>query len=100
MLLPAVFTDAPKNVKASAHPSEELKEGSKLTLTCEADSMPPVSEYTWKKSSVTVGNGQTITFHSLNTSDSAPYFCTSRNEMGTARSSPIYIRVKCTYPVT
>lgn len=100
MLLRAVFTDAPKNVKTSAHPGKALKEGSTLTLTCEAVSVPPVSEYTWMKSSVTVGHGQTLTFHFLNSSDSASYHCISTNKMGTARSSPINITVKCAYPVT
>ncbi|XP_053363088.1 B-cell receptor CD22 isoform X2 [Clarias gariepinus] len=88
---------APKDVTASAHPSEELKEGSDLTLTCKAYSVPQVSDYTWKKSGThpeTVGHGQKITLHSLKSSDSGNYNCISSNEIGSASSSPIYIRVK------
>ncbi|MCJ8740264.1 hypothetical protein PDJAM_G00056900 [Pangasius djambal] len=89
---------APKNVKVSAYPGEVLKEGSNLTLTCTADSVPQVSAYTWKKSfgkhSVTLGLEQTIKFHFLKSSDSDHYFCISSNEIGSAQSSSIYIRVK------
>lgn len=102
VLLPVVFADAPKNVTALADPGVELKEGSNLTLTCKADSVPEVSAYTWKKSSVThsetVGHGQKITLHFLKSSDSDHYFCISRNEIGSAKSSSIFIRVKCEYP--
>ncbi|XP_053503681.1 hemicentin-2-like [Ictalurus furcatus] len=89
---------APKNVTALADPGVELKEGSNLTLTCKADSLPEVSAYTWKKSSAThsqtVGHGQKITLHFLKSSDSDHYFCISRNEIGSAKSSSIYIRIK------
>ncbi|KAF5900620.1 sialoadhesin-like isoform X1, partial [Clarias magur] len=88
---------APKNVTASAHPSEELQEGSDLTLTCKADSVPQVSDYTWNKSGThpeTVGHGQKITLYSLKRSNSGNYNCISSNEIGSASSSPIYIRVK------
>ncbi|XP_017346095.1 B-cell receptor CD22 isoform X6 [Ictalurus punctatus] len=89
---------APKNVTALADPGVELKEGSNLTLTCKADSVPEVSAYTWMKSSVThsetVGHGQKITLHFLKSSDSDHYFCISRNEIGSAKSSSIFIRVK------
>ncbi|XP_017346089.1 B-cell receptor CD22 isoform X4 [Ictalurus punctatus] len=89
---------APKNVTALADPGVELKEGSNLTLTCKADSVPEVSAYTWKKSSAThsetVGHGQKITLHFLKSSDSDHYFCISRNEIGSVKSSSIYIRVK------
>ncbi|KAF4086288.1 hypothetical protein AMELA_G00104200 [Ameiurus melas] len=89
---------APKSVTALADPGVELKEGSNLTLTCKADSLPEVSAYTWIKSSVThsetVGHGQKITLHFLKSSDSDHYFCISRNEIGSANSSSIFIRVK------
>ncbi|XP_047676773.1 B-cell receptor CD22 isoform X2 [Tachysurus fulvidraco] len=89
---------APKNVIASASPGNELKEGSELKLTCKADSVPQVTAYTWKKSSrahsVTVGNGQTLTLTLVKSSDSDHYFCITSNEIGSAESPPIYIRVK------
>lgn len=98
------FADAPKNVTATAHPGTELKEGSNVELICNAESVPPVSEYTWMKyfgtHPVRVGQGQKITLRFLNSSDSDHYFCNSNNKMGSAESLPIYIRVKCTYSVT
>ncbi|GAA6112098.1 B-cell receptor CD22 isoform X1, partial [Tachysurus ichikawai] len=94
---------APKNVIATASPGNEIKEGSELKLSCKADSVPQVSAYTWKKSSrthsVTVGNGQTLTLTLVKSSDSDHYFCITSNEMGSAESPTIYIRVKCAYSI-
>ncbi|KAK3560888.1 hypothetical protein QTP86_022881 [Hemibagrus guttatus] len=89
---------APKNVKASAYPGEELKEGSELRLTCKADSVPQVSAYTWKKNfgarSLVVGHGPTLTIRPLMSANSDHYFCITRNEIGSAESPTIFIRVK------
>lgn len=102
--VPVVFADAPKNVKASAYPGEELMEGSELRLNCTANSVPQVSAYTWKKNfgarSVTLGHDQTLTIRSLKSSDSDHYFCIPRNEIGSTESPTIYIRVKCEYAIT
>ncbi|TSN03407.1 B-cell receptor CD22 [Bagarius yarrelli] len=88
---------APKNVRVSAYPGVELKEGSELKLHCTADSVPEVSAYTWKKSlgthPVIVGHGQTLTLL-LRSSDSDYYFCISSNEIGSAESQAVNIRVK------
>ncbi|KAK3531241.1 hypothetical protein QTP70_015223 [Hemibagrus guttatus] len=89
---------APKNVKASAYPGEELKEGSELRLTCKADSVPQVSAYTWKKNfgarSLVVGHEPTLTIRPLMSADSDHYFCITRNEIGSTESPTIFIRVK------
>lgn len=99
--VPVVFADAPKNVKASAYPGEELKEGSELRLTCTANSVPQVSAYTWKKNfGVILGHEETLTIRSLKSSDSDSYFCIPRNEIGSTESQKIYIRVKCEYAIT
>ncbi|XP_058269937.1 B-cell receptor CD22 [Hemibagrus wyckioides] len=95
---------APKNVKVSAYPGEELKEGSELRLTCTAKSLPQVSAYTWKKNfgahSVILGHNQALIIRSVKSSDSDHYSCIPRNEIGSAESPTIYIRVKYQPQVT
>ncbi|XP_036453126.1 basement membrane-specific heparan sulfate proteoglycan core protein [Colossoma macropomum] len=89
---------APKDVKASVHPSEGLKEGTELTLKCEAHSEPSVSKYSWEKSfgtaTKTIGREQKLTVRSLNVSDAGNYFCTASNDLGTNQSASVQIRVK------
>ncbi|KAL7849082.1 hypothetical protein SRHO_G00207050 [Serrasalmus rhombeus] len=89
---------APKDVEVQVHPSEELKEGTELTLNCTARSEPSVSKYTWKKSLGTdtkiIGEGQILTMHSLVVSDAGNYYCTASNVLGINQSASVQIRVK------
>ena len=60
----------------------------------------PVAKYTWTK--VTIGHspghsvqGQQLSFHPIQSSDSGQYLCTAENDLGTKPSSRISIDVKC-----
>uniref|UniRef100_A0A8C5BFZ3 Ig-like domain-containing protein n=1 Tax=Gadus morhua TaxID=8049 RepID=A0A8C5BFZ3_GADMO len=68
------------------------------SLTCSSEANP-VAKYTWSK--VTTGHspghtvqGQQLSFHPIQSSDSGQYLCTAKNDLGT-KSSPISIDVKC-----
>ncbi|XP_052384012.1 B-cell receptor CD22-like isoform X8 [Oncorhynchus keta] len=91
----------PKNTLASIHLSDEIVEGSSVTLTCISDANPPVDKYTWYKKigahyqSFSHGNTELQhVFSHIQSSDTGEYYCEARNEMGTDRSESINIDVK------
>uniref|UniRef100_A0A8C7JK62 Ig-like domain-containing protein n=1 Tax=Oncorhynchus kisutch TaxID=8019 RepID=A0A8C7JK62_ONCKI len=88
----------PKNTLASIHLSDEILEGSSVTLTCISDANPPVGKYTWYKKigahyqSFSHGNTELQhVFSHIQSSDTGEYYCEARNEMGTDRSESINI---------
>ncbi|KAI4902842.1 hypothetical protein NFI96_006870 [Prochilodus magdalenae] len=83
----------PKNVAASISPSNEIVEGSSVTLTCSSDGNPPVKIYTWFKGSTSVGKGDTYTIPNIRSEHSGGYTCQSRNEHGEGRSTTVWINV-------
>ncbi|XP_076832933.1 B-cell receptor CD22 [Brachyhypopomus gauderio] len=93
---------APKNVTTVIRSGQEL-EGNDLQLFCKAHSESTVS-YTWDKSlggqRQTVGEGQTLTLHSVKASDSGAYICIASNDLGSNQSTPLPIRVKYRPSVT
>uniref|UniRef100_A0A4W5MB45 Ig-like domain-containing protein n=1 Tax=Hucho hucho TaxID=62062 RepID=A0A4W5MB45_9TELE len=91
----------PKNTRASIHLSDEIVEGSSVTLTCISDANPPVDKYTWYKKigghyqSFSYGNTELQhVFSAIQSSDNGEYYCEAPNEMGTDRSESINIDVK------
>ncbi|XP_042169224.1 B-cell receptor CD22-like isoform X2 [Oncorhynchus tshawytscha] len=91
----------PKNTLASIRLSDEIVEGSSVTLTCISDANPPVDKYTWYKKigahyqSFSHGNTELQhVFSHIQSSDTGEYYCEARNEMGTHRSESINIDVK------
>uniref|UniRef100_A0A4W6EGX5 B-cell receptor CD22 n=1 Tax=Lates calcarifer TaxID=8187 RepID=A0A4W6EGX5_LATCA len=83
----------------SVSPSGQIVEGSSVTLTCSSDANP-AAKYTWYK---TNGNlelqplsKESLTFSSIQSSDSGDYHCTAENELGNNTSKSISIDV--TYP--
>ncbi|XP_059932434.1 B-cell receptor CD22-like isoform X1 [Gadus macrocephalus] len=91
-------TDAPETPSVGVTPPGVIKEGSSVSLTCTSKANP-VAKYTWTK--VTTGHspgrsfqGQQLSFHPIQSSDSGQYLCTAKNDLGTKTSSPISIDVK------
>ncbi|XP_045061674.1 B-cell receptor CD22 [Coregonus clupeaformis] len=93
--------DGPKNTLASIHLSDEIVEGSSVTLSCSSDANPPVDKYTWYKK--IGGRYQSFSYENtelqhvfshIQSSDTGEYYCEARNEMGTDRSESIDIDVK------
>uniref|UniRef100_A0A3B4Z0G7 B-cell receptor CD22 n=1 Tax=Seriola lalandi dorsalis TaxID=1841481 RepID=A0A3B4Z0G7_SERLL len=78
-------------------PMSDVKEGDKMDLTC--DSYPSVTSFTWMK--ITDGKHephkttQTLTIKSASPSDSGWYSCEATNEIGTGKSQPVEVKVKC-----
>ncbi|XP_029989714.1 basement membrane-specific heparan sulfate proteoglycan core protein-like [Sphaeramia orbicularis] len=95
---PSVY--APKGVLVSKNTSDEIREGSPVTLTCSSDANP-APNYTISRRNVnlsleSVHQGPDLVFRSIQSSDSGEYYCVAENELGRATSSHIVIDVK--YP--
>ncbi|KAI9529164.1 hypothetical protein NQZ68_013471 [Dissostichus eleginoides] len=82
----------------SVSPSDEIMEGSSVTLTCSSDANP-AANYTWYKND---GNQELhpltkdpqLVFSSIQVSDSGQYFCAAENELGKLTSEMISVDVK------
>ncbi|CAL8333574.1 unnamed protein product [Boreogadus saida] len=92
---PSVY--APETPSVGVTPPGVIKEGSSVNLTCTSEANP-VAKYTWSK--VPTGHspghtvqGQQLSFHPIQSSDSGQYLCQAKNDLGT-KSSPISIDVK------
>ncbi|CAL8349319.1 unnamed protein product [Arctogadus glacialis] len=95
--LPSPSVYAPETPSVGVTPPGVIKEGSSVNLTCTSKANP-VANYTWTK--VTTDHspghsvqGQQLSFHPIQSSDSGQYLCKAKNELGT-KSSPISIDVK------
>ncbi|XP_056467417.1 B-cell receptor CD22-like isoform X2 [Gadus chalcogrammus] len=93
---PSVY--APETPSVGWTPPGVIKEGSSVNLTCTSEANP-VAKYTWSK--VTTGHppghsvqGQQLSFHPIQSSDSGQYLCTAKNDLGTTNSSSFSIDVK------
>uniref|UniRef100_A0A668A7C8 Ig-like domain-containing protein n=1 Tax=Myripristis murdjan TaxID=586833 RepID=A0A668A7C8_9TELE len=90
--------DAPKVPSVLVSPSGEIVEGSSVTLTCSSDANPAAT-YTWYKKN---GNpdqepfrtGPQLDFVSIQSSDSAEFYCTVQNKLGKKTSDSTSIDVK------
>ncbi|XP_057699921.1 hemicentin-1-like isoform X2 [Corythoichthys intestinalis] len=76
----------------------EIVEGHLLTLTCIADT-PTSSRHRWYKKCRTsdcevMGYGEKLVFSSIQSSDSAEYFCAVENDLGEKMSQSVVIDVK------
>ncbi|XP_062400270.1 B-cell receptor CD22-like [Sardina pilchardus] len=80
----------PTDVSVSISPSDGIKEGTSVTLTCSSDANPPVHTYTWYMKSgagsVVRGTGESISFN-VTSDTSGLYYCEAHNELGSQNST-------------
>ncbi|XP_038581312.1 B-cell receptor CD22-like isoform X3 [Micropterus salmoides] len=87
---------APKNTSVSISPSGLVSAGSWVNLTCSSRAKPPVSRFTWFKSStdgpMTVSEGEVYIFKVTSVTDGGVYYCVATNDLGNQTSSQIYLK--------
>ncbi|XP_015251763.1 PREDICTED: sialic acid-binding Ig-like lectin 12 [Cyprinodon variegatus] len=85
---------APKDTSASISPSGLVSAGSWVELSCSSRAKPPAS-FTWfwnsKHGAFNVAVGQVYSF---NVTEGGEYYCEATNDLGTQRSSVIFLSVK------
>uniref|UniRef100_A0A3B4U9M5 Ig-like domain-containing protein n=1 Tax=Seriola dumerili TaxID=41447 RepID=A0A3B4U9M5_SERDU len=87
----------PKDVTVKPLSGLIVNENAPLKLSCDAQSYPSVTSFTWRK---TDGNHethqttQTLTIKSASPSDSGLYSCEATNEIGTGKSQPVQVQIK------
>ncbi|XP_060936972.1 B-cell receptor CD22-like [Limanda limanda] len=92
---------SPKNLTVQANPCLDVKENSLLTLNCSAESNPPVSSVTWRKTTdgreeiIQQTQTQTFRVNSASPSDSGLYSCEATNDIGSGKSQPAEVKVRC-----
>eukprot|EP00064_Thunnus_orientalis_P025811 superscaffoldBa00014079_g26235 len=70
----------------SVSPSDDIIEGSSVTLTCSSDANP-AANYTWYKKNENpdlqpLSKEPQLIFSSIQSSDSGEYYCTAENQLG------------------
>ncbi|XP_067441975.1 B-cell receptor CD22-like [Thunnus thynnus] len=93
---PSVYAPMPPSVSVS--PSDDIIEGSSVTLTCSSDANP-AANYTWYKKNENpdlqpLSKEPQLIFSSIQSSDSGEYYCTAENQLGKRTSEHIFINVK------
>ncbi|XP_029978677.1 B-cell receptor CD22-like [Sphaeramia orbicularis] len=88
---------APKNTSASISPSGSLCSGMWVNLTCSSRAKPPVSNFTWFKTSthgpINVSEGDVYSF-SLTDDTEGHYYCEATNDLGKQNSSVIHVNIE------
>ncbi|XP_032363952.1 B-cell receptor CD22, partial [Etheostoma spectabile] len=84
---------APKVVSLSLTPPGEVRENSRVTLTCGSDANPAAT-YTWYKNGSPLNGNAQLVFSSILSSDSGQYNCAAENQLGKRTSETISIDVK------
>ncbi|XP_038581438.1 sialic acid-binding Ig-like lectin 12 isoform X2 [Micropterus salmoides] len=88
---------APKNTSVSISPSGLVSAGSWVNLTCSSRAKPPVSRFTWFKSSTdgpkNVSEGEVYSFKVTSVTDGGVYYCVATNDLSDQTSSEIHLTV-------
>ncbi|XP_008429444.1 B-cell receptor CD22 [Poecilia reticulata] len=88
---------APKDVRVEPNPGENVKENESFSLTCNAHSNPPITQFKWTRRNndkdITVSTEKTFTVHSSKPSDSGLYICEVQNVIGSGKSQ-VKINIK------
>uniref|UniRef100_A0AAQ4QNX7 Ig-like domain-containing protein n=1 Tax=Gasterosteus aculeatus aculeatus TaxID=481459 RepID=A0AAQ4QNX7_GASAC len=86
---------APKNTSVSICPSGRVSAGSRVILTCSSRAKPPVSRFTWFKTSrdapIKVSDGD---FYSFNVTDGGVYYCVATNQLGDQTSLEVHLTIE------
>nr|XP_040023191.1 vascular cell adhesion protein 1-like [Gasterosteus aculeatus aculeatus] len=86
---------APKDTSVSICPSGRVSAGSRVNLTCSSRAKPPVSRFTWFKTSrdapIKVSEGD---FYSFNVTDGGVYYCVATHQLGNQTSSEIHLTIE------
>ncbi|KAF3703900.1 Sialoadhesin Sialic acid-binding Ig-like lectin 1 [Channa argus] len=86
---------APKDTSASISPSGSVSTGTWVNLSCSSRARPPVSSFTWFKSSKdgarTVSEGA---FYSFNATQGGVYYCVAANDLGNQTSALIHLIIE------
>ncbi|XP_053289596.1 B-cell receptor CD22 isoform X2 [Pleuronectes platessa] len=91
---------SPKHVTVQANPGLDVKENVSLTLSCSAESNPPVSSVTWRKTTdgreeiIQQTQTQSFRVNSASPSDSGLYSCEATNDIGSGKSQPAEVKVR------
>uniref|UniRef100_A0A669AW01 Ig-like domain-containing protein n=1 Tax=Oreochromis niloticus TaxID=8128 RepID=A0A669AW01_ORENI len=85
---------APKVVTTSVSPTDEIKEGTSVTLTCSSEANP-AANYIWYKENGQRYLSKELVFSSIQASDSGQYYCIAKNKLGLMTPKSISIDVKC-----
>ncbi|XP_053289611.1 B-cell receptor CD22 isoform X2 [Pleuronectes platessa] len=91
---------SPKHVTVQVNPGLDVKENVSLTLSCSAESNPPVSSVTWRKTTdgreeiIQQTQTQTFRVNSASPSDSGLYSCEATNDIGSGKSQPAEVKVR------
>ncbi|XP_077424040.1 B-cell receptor CD22-like isoform X2 [Vanacampus margaritifer] len=89
-------TYAPRNVTVKANPSLVVTKNKTLTLQCVGDSNPPIKSVIWWKADSVYQNEadrQALIMTNITTDHTGIYGCTATNELGSARSPPVEVKV-------
>lgn len=81
---------APKNTRVSVSPQGPLPAGSWVILRCSSRAKPPISKFTWFRSSQDGGGAKTtVSFgavYTFNFTDGGDYWCEAKNDVGAEES--------------
>uniref|UniRef100_A0A3Q3GBN7 Ig-like domain-containing protein n=1 Tax=Labrus bergylta TaxID=56723 RepID=A0A3Q3GBN7_9LABR len=87
--------DAPSVCSASVSPAGEIRENSRVTVTCSCDANP-APEYTWYNvNGRELSKESELVFSSVQSSDSGRYYCKAKNDLGERTSGYVKVEVKC-----
>ncbi|XP_042345844.1 B-cell receptor CD22 [Plectropomus leopardus] len=88
----------PRNVTVQAKPAFVVDENNLLELHCHAQCHPPLTSVTWMKmidgKSEIIQTTQPFVVRSVSPSDSGRYSCAVSNDLGTANSQQVDIKIK------
>uniref|UniRef100_A0A3Q4IGM2 B-cell receptor CD22 n=1 Tax=Neolamprologus brichardi TaxID=32507 RepID=A0A3Q4IGM2_NEOBR len=88
----------PKFVSVSVSPSNEISEGSSVTLTCSSDAKPTANHFWYKDDDQTpLSNERQLSITSIQSFDSGEYVCAAENYLGRMTSEFIFIVVICKF---